>query len=97
MSWRVRRDARAPTHDPLARALQRLCNRAAIVGVHRMPYEGAEAFAERVARARPDLAPAIRALMRQYSDLRYGADAENRAAAVQLTRAMRRFSVSRES
>jgi hypothetical protein len=67
------------------------------IGVHRMPYEGAEAFAERVARARPDLAPAIRAVVRQYSDVRYGADAGTRAAAAQLMRAMRRFSVSRES
>lgn len=97
MSWRVHRDAGAPAHDPLARALQRLCDRVEKIGVHRMPYEGAEAFAERVARARPDLAPAIRAVVRQYSDVRYGADAGNRAAAAQLMRAMRRFSVSRES
>jgi len=95
MSWQVRRDIGAPAIDPLARAFRRLCDRLARIGLPRMPYEGAEAFAARVARARPDLAPAISALMRRYSDLRYGADAGNRAAAAQLMRAMRGFAVSR--
>jgi protein-glutamine gamma-glutamyltransferase len=96
MSWQVRRDVGAPADDPAARALQRLCERLAKIGLRRMPHEGAEAFAARVALARPDLADAIRALMRQYSEVRYGAATGDRAATVHLTQAMRAFSVSRE-
>jgi protein-glutamine gamma-glutamyltransferase len=95
MSWQVRRDIAAPAIDPLARAFRRLCERLARIGLPRMPHEGAEAFAARVARARPDLGPAIGALMRRYSDLRYGGDAGSRAAAAELMRAMRGFPVSR--
>jgi hypothetical protein len=45
----------------------------AAVGLARRPHEGAEDFALRVARRRPDLAPAVTALCRHYSILRYAA------------------------
>ena len=41
--------------------------------VPRLPHEGAEAYAARVARQRPDLGSAVTSLCRQYSSLRYAA------------------------
>jgi protein-glutamine gamma-glutamyltransferase len=97
MSWQVRRDISAPASDRAARAFKRFCARLAKIGLPREAHEGAEAFAARIALARPDLGDAIRALMRQYSDVRYGADAADRAAVARLVRAMRGFALSRET
>jgi protein-glutamine gamma-glutamyltransferase len=58
-----------------------LCRRLAAVGLQRMPYEGAEAFAARVAAERPDLASTVRALSLRYSELRYAAAPPAAAAA----------------
>ncbi|MFI4891217.1 MAG: DUF3488 and DUF4129 domain-containing transglutaminase family protein [Steroidobacterales bacterium] len=93
LTWQVRRDISAPARDPAARAFDRVCGRLAKIGFRRLPYEGAEAYAERISRARPDLAERTRALMRQYTDVRYGADAGDRAALARLVRAMRAFRV----
>jgi transglutaminase-like putative cysteine protease len=97
MSWQVRRDASVVARDPAARALDRLCARLAKIGLQRGAHEGAEAFAERIAQQRPDLGDAIRALMRQYSEVRYGGDTMDRAALARLVRAMRGFPVIREA
>ena len=97
MSWQVRRDSGRASPDPAARAFERLCARLSTIGLRREAHEGAEAFAARIALARPDLGDAIRALMREYSDIRYGGDPLDRAALVRLVRAMRGFAISRDA
>ena len=95
MSWQVRRDHGAPSRDLVVRSFDRLCERLGKVGFKREPHEGAEAFAERVARIRPDLGAGLRALMREYSGVRYG-DSMDRAAIKRLVHAMRGFPIGRE-
>jgi len=73
LTWQVRRELKPRPTDPVARAFALLCRRLAAAGLQRMPHEGAEAFAARVAAARPDLASTVRALCRRYSELRYAA------------------------
>jgi protein-glutamine gamma-glutamyltransferase len=94
MSWQVRRDISALSPDRAVRAFERLCERLGKIGLRRGAHEGAEAFAARIARVRPDLGPAMRELMRQYSDVRYGEDALDRAAVRRLVRSMRAFRLS---
>jgi transglutaminase-like putative cysteine protease len=73
LTWIVRREAdHAPT-DALNRAYSRLCAKLAAAGIPRRSYEGAEDYAARVARHRPDLSSEVTALCRQYSILRYAA------------------------
>jgi len=74
LTWQVRRELRPPTKDPLIRAYERLCRRLAAVGLPRSAHEGAETYAARIARARPDLAAAVSMLCRRYIRLRYGAN-----------------------
>jgi hypothetical protein len=71
MTWQVRRELNPPLKDLAARAYGRLCAKLAAAGIARLPYEGAEAYASRVARLRPDLGDRVTALCRQYSHLRY--------------------------
>jgi protein-glutamine gamma-glutamyltransferase len=73
LTWYVRRELNPPSKDLAARAYARLGAKLAAAGIPRMPHEGAEAYALRVARLRPDLANAVTALCRQYSYLRYSA------------------------
>ena len=75
LTWVVRREVVPARKEPLIRIYSRLCAKMAAVGVPRLAYEGAEAYAGRVAELRPDLAPAVTALCRQYSTLRYAAAA----------------------
>jgi transglutaminase-like putative cysteine protease len=79
LTWQVRRELRPQATDPLLRAYARLCVKLAAIGLPREAHEGAEAFAARVARARPDLARQVTALCRRYSQLRYGASPPGRA------------------
>lgn len=72
LTWQVRREQQTTTKDALGRAYDRLCRKLTAAGLPRRAHEGAEAFAERVARARPDLAESVTALCRRYSRLRYG-------------------------
>jgi transglutaminase-like putative cysteine protease len=72
LTWTVRRELVVRPADPLRRAFDRLCRRMAAIGIDRPPHEGAEAFAARVSRLRPDLEAPITALCREYSRLRYG-------------------------
>jgi hypothetical protein len=77
LTWQLRHGLTAGPRDPVSRAYQRLCRRLAVVGLPRLPSEGAEAFAARVAdELRPELAATLRALCLRYSELRYGAPAE---------------------
>ena len=75
LTWQVRRELKISPRDPLQRAYERLCRRLKSVGCERMPSEGPEAYAARVALLRPDLATPVMALCREYSTLRYGAGA----------------------
>ncbi len=73
LTWHVRRELAPQSKDLAARAYLKLCARLAAAGLPRMQYEGAEAYAQRVAQRRPDLAASVTALCRQYSYLRYAA------------------------
>jgi transglutaminase-like putative cysteine protease len=72
LTWQVRRELTPRPRDPVARAYATLCKRLAAAGLPRQPHEGAEAYAARVAAARPDLRE-VAALCRRYSDLKYAA------------------------
>lgn len=68
MLWRLRQRR----DDPVQRAYVRFCRRLARRGLARAPAEGPRDFSRRVAAARPDLAVAVAAITRLYTDLRYG-------------------------
>ena len=69
--WQLRREQYKESTDPAVVAYRRLCRRLAAVGLARRPHEGAEGYAARVGRARPDLAAPVAALCSSYSRLRY--------------------------
>lgn len=71
LTWQVRRELSISSKDETARAYAKLCAKLAAAGVPRHAHEGAEAYALRVARLRPDLAGRVTGLCRQYSFLRY--------------------------
>jgi hypothetical protein len=73
LTWQVRRELDPQPKDSTARAFRRLCIKLAAAGLPRLAHEGAEAYAARVARRRPDLGSAVTSLCRQYSSLRYAA------------------------
>jgi transglutaminase-like putative cysteine protease len=73
LTWQVRRELERSSTDETARAYARLCAKLAAAGIARLPHEGAEAYALRVAHLRPDLAGTVMNLCRQYSFLRYSA------------------------
>jgi transglutaminase-like putative cysteine protease len=73
LTWQVRRELDPQPKDSAVRAFRRLCAKLTAAGLPRLPHEGAEAYAARVAQQRPDLAHAVTALCRQYSSLRYAA------------------------
>ncbi len=82
LTWTVRRELDPRPRDPVSRAYERLCRRLAAVGIPRLPHEGAEGFAARVADRRPDLGDTVAGLCRRYSDLRYAANPPHSAAAL---------------
>jgi protein-glutamine gamma-glutamyltransferase len=90
LTWAVRREADPVPKVPLIRAYARLCAKLAAVGMPRNAHEGPEDYAERVAQRRPDLGPAVIALCRSYSSLRYAA-APARDAAGRFDAAVRAF------
>lgn len=67
--WTLPRRRRA---DPAQRAWQRYCAQLARRGVGRAAWEGPQAFAQRVARERPDLAALTSEAAGCYAQLRYG-------------------------
>jgi protein-glutamine gamma-glutamyltransferase len=71
LTWQVRRELNLRPKDSAARAYARLCAKLAAAGLPRMPHEGAEDYAARLAARRPDLKEAVTSLCRQYSQLRY--------------------------
>ncbi|MBW3550608.1 MAG: DUF3488 and transglutaminase-like domain-containing protein [Proteobacteria bacterium] len=87
MAWLSQRGERE--RDPVLRAWRRLNRRYARLGLTREPHESASDWAERVARARPDLAAELRALTRRFSDWRYARDQAGRRSARELLAALR--------
>ncbi|MGB6306787.1 MAG: transglutaminaseTgpA domain-containing protein, partial [Steroidobacteraceae bacterium] len=75
LTWSVRREVEPVRKELLIRAYSRLCAKLSAIGIARLPHEGAEDYAARVARGRPDLGPSVTALCRHYSRLRYAATA----------------------
>lgn len=73
LTWAVRREVDPSRKEPLIRHYLRLCAKLAAAGMPRLPHEGAEDYAARIAQRRPDLGPAVTALCRHYSSLRYAA------------------------
>ena len=73
LTWSVRREAGPVRKEPLVRAYSRLCAKLAAIGIPRLPHEGAEDYALRVAQRRPDIGPAVSELCEDYSSLRYAA------------------------
>jgi hypothetical protein len=73
LTWTVRREVDHAPRDSLSRAYSRLCAKLAAAGIPRRSHEGAEDYAARVARHRPDLSRQVTELCRQYSTLRYAA------------------------
>jgi transglutaminase-like putative cysteine protease len=71
LTWQVRRELAPQSKDVAARTYARLCAKLAAAGLPRRMYEGAEDYALRVARQRPDLAATVTVLCRHYSSLRY--------------------------
>jgi hypothetical protein len=95
LTWAVRRELDPARKEQVIRAYSRLCEKLAAVGLARLPHEGAEAYAARVAARRPDLGAAVYALCRHYSSLRY-APADARVTVSQFAAAVRAFRPRRQ-
>jgi transglutaminase-like putative cysteine protease len=93
LTWSVRREVSLERGEPLLRAYTRLCRKLARAGLPRRACEGAEDFAARAARERPELANQVEPLCRQYSELRYEAPASapHAARVRQFAAAVRKF------
>jgi protein-glutamine gamma-glutamyltransferase len=93
MLWILRHEWRSAAPDRLARAWLRVGAKLAAIGLGRRADEGPLAYAERCAAQRPMLAEPLRALARQYAELRYGPPPA--AAAVRsFARAVRAFRIA---
>ncbi len=86
MAWLIAHSERE--RDPLLRAWHRLGDRYGRYGLQREPHEPAYAWAERVARQRPQNGEALRALTRRFAESRY-AVADDRQQRRDLLRALR--------
>ena len=85
--WLMRR--RPPRGGPATRAYADFCRRLARIGFAREAHEGPLEYAERIAHARADLAPAVRDISRLYSLLRYADAPSGTEALRQRVRAFR--------
>jgi transglutaminase-like putative cysteine protease len=83
---------RVPDADPLAADYARFCRKLERQGLGRRPSEGPQAYAARVASARPELAAQVEAITHLYTRLRYGGQSAERAERLQLRRYIREFS-----
>ena len=72
VSWRIGREAGAPPPDRLGSAYLRLCRKLARTGLPRAPHQGPLAYAQAIARLRPDLASRVQPLFTRYVELRFG-------------------------
>lgn len=82
------------TGDPSLRLYRRLERRLARRGFRRAAHEGPQAFAERIGRRRPDVAPTLRATTYLYLRLRYGYGGANELE--QFRRAVATFRLPRQ-
>ncbi len=55
LTWQVRRELDPARRERLLRQYSRLCDKLAALGIPRLPHEGPEGYASRVAECRPDL------------------------------------------
>lgn len=94
MAWLLAHSERE--RDPLLRAWRRLGARYARHGLEREPHEPADAWAERVARHRPQDSGALRGLTRRFADSRY-AVAQNDRNGRDLLRALRAYRPDNDS
>jgi hypothetical protein len=85
------RTLKARVNDPVKRAYLRFCGKLGRKGLPRQPAEGPSAYAARLSRLRPDLAPKVGAITRLYVALRYGTGA-NAAAVREFEQQVRQFS-----
>jgi protein-glutamine gamma-glutamyltransferase len=96
IGWRVGRAPPAAPRDPLARAYEQLCRKAARVSMPRQPHQGPLMFAAQVVAARPDLQVPLRALFESYAQLRYGRAGPDREAVEAFRRAVAQLRLPRE-
>jgi transglutaminase-like putative cysteine protease len=85
------RTLKARVNDPVKLAYLKFCGKLGRKGLPREPAEGPSAYAARLSRLRPDLAPSVSAITRLYVALRYGA-AANAAAVREFEQQIRQFS-----
>ncbi|MFN7088093.1 MAG: DUF3488 and DUF4129 domain-containing transglutaminase family protein [Burkholderiales bacterium] len=86
------RRLKAMPRDPAALAYGKFCARLGRCGLPRAAAEGPLAYAARLARLRPELAPAVAVITRLYVALRYGtANAADAAALDELRRRVGKF------
>ncbi len=82
---------RATPSDPVQRCWRRFCAKLARRGLVRGPAEGAQDFAQRVRRQRPELAAQVSAIAALYNRLRYSSAGAKRDDLERLGRAVRAF------
>lgn len=88
MAWLIAHSERE--RDPLLRAWRRLGSRYAKYRLQREPHEPAQAWADRIARQRPQDGEALRALTQRFTESRY-AVADDRRQRRDLIRALRAY------
>ncbi len=95
ISWHLGRGARPARPDALARAYARLCRKLARIAPPRAPHQGPLSLAAAIALHRPEVAPAVRALLERYAQLRYGPPqgAGHARAVAEFRRAVARLSL----
>ncbi len=89
MAWIAWRGGKGRTRDEAARLYARCTARLARLGLTRGATEGPQAFARRVAVARPDLAQAVTEISRLYERARYAGDTHALSALAEATRRFR--------
>lgn len=95
LAWHLRRTARS--EDPALRQWKRFCALLEKQGLSRHLNEGPLAFASRIARQRPERAREIESIARQFTELRYGPEANDRGSLMELKRSVQRFSKASNS
>lgn len=85
------RTLKARVNDPVKRAYLKFCSKLGRKGLPREPAEGPSAYAARLSRLRPELAPKVSAITRLYVALRYGAGGST-AALRELEQQVKQFS-----
>jgi transglutaminase-like putative cysteine protease len=77
--------------DPVLRAYQRFCARAARIGLRRQPAEGPLDFSHRIVTAHPELDCQVSQITELFIGLRYGRPGDSPRCLTQLKRLIRRF------